>query len=555
MRKLLTILKTIAFTFIYIILLTITWCSYLYYTADMKEPVLTVSNELPLKDYGTYRQYGDNYLRRSKSGLWEMKIKGGDFERGVAAGKLTDSLLYFQEKVFVDQIKEMIPSESYLKFLRFFLIMFNRDLGNNVIEEYRNEIYGISLMCTDEYNFIGNPYERQLNYHAAHDMGHTMQDYMLVGCSSFAAWNGYSEDSTMVIGRNFDFYVGDKFAENKLVMFCEPDNGYKFVSVTWAGMIGVLSGMNEKGLTVTINAAKSSIPTSTATPISLLTREILQYASTIEEAYEIAKKRNTFVSESILVGSAKDRRAAIIEKSPDNIGIYEPTDSRVICTNHFQSAAFENDERNIENIKTSDSYYRYQRLEELLNREGKINHNNAASILRNRLGLNDAEVGLSNEMALNQSIAHHAVIFKPEELKIWVSTSPWQSGKFVVYDLNKVFNDSVDFAEELYVEELEIAADSAFLNIDYKNLIEYRDLAKTLKDCTKQQQTLSAGVINSFKASNPEYYHMHELLGDYYKAVNNLQSAKDCWQQALTKAIPKLAEKQRIEKKLAKLKI
>ena len=42
-------------------------------------------------------------------------------------------------------------SESYLKFLRFFIVLFNRNLGKNVPEEYRDEIYGISLSCTDVY--------------------------------------------------------------------------------------------------------------------------------------------------------------------------------------------------------------------------------------------------------------------------------------------------------------------------------------------------------------------------------------------------------------------
>lgn len=105
----------------------------------------------------------------------------------------------------------VIPSDSYLKFLRFFLILFNRNLGEYIPEEYRTEIYGISLSCSHEYDAIGTPYERQLNYHAAHDIGHAMQDYMLVGCSSFGVWGDESADSTLLVGRNFDFYVGDDF--------------------------------------------------------------------------------------------------------------------------------------------------------------------------------------------------------------------------------------------------------------------------------------------------------------------------------------------------------
>lgn len=75
------------------------------------------------------RQYGGNYLRHSESGLWELKVSGPAYERGKAIGQLTSDLLYFQEKVFVDQIKEIVPSESYLKFLRFFIVLFNRNLG------------------------------------------------------------------------------------------------------------------------------------------------------------------------------------------------------------------------------------------------------------------------------------------------------------------------------------------------------------------------------------------------------------------------------------------
>ncbi len=95
-----------------------------------------------------------------------------------------------------------------------------------------------------------------------------------------------------------------------MIYFIEPEKGHAFMSVSWAGMIGVMSGMNVKGLTVTINAGKSDMPDKAKTPISLVAREILQYAENIDQAIEIAKKRKVFVSESILVGSAQDNKAA-----------------------------------------------------------------------------------------------------------------------------------------------------------------------------------------------------------------------------------------------------
>lgn len=481
--------------------------SYLYLSADMMTPQFASTPETDRvirKD--SLRQYGGNYLRHSESGLWELKVSGPAYERGKAIGKLTSDLLYFQEKVFVDQIKEIVPSESYLKFLRFFIVLFNRNLGKNVPEEFRDEIYGISLSCTHEYDFIGTPYERQLNYHSAHDLGHAMQDYMLVGCSSFACWGENSADSSLIIGRNFDFYMGDDFARNKLVSFYQPENGYRFASVGWAGMTGVLSGMNETGLTVTINAAKSDLPAASATPISILTREILQYASTIEEAYAIAQNRKTFVSEAILVGSAQDGKAAIIEKSPEKIALFTGNGQQIICTNHYQSETFSHDKRNQENIETSDSPYRFARLQELLKANIPIDASKAASILRNRKGVGGAELGLANEMAINQFIAHHSVIFQPEKKLMWVSTSPWQCGKYVAYDLNRIFSDSIDFNHEIYTGDLTLPADSFLQQQEYQQLMAYKRLAPVLRKQIKKKERLDEQTLHAFQHANPHFF-------------------------------------------------
>ena len=542
---------------------------YLYFSADMLTPkhepgiimtkvshadtTIMVPAEVLYNDTLDLRYYDGNFLRHSESGLWELFVKGDAFQRGEAIGKLSSDLLHYQEKVFVDQIREIVPSDSYLKFLRFFIVLFNRHLGENVLEEYRNEIYGISLSCTHEYDFIGTPYERQLNYHSAHDLGHAMQDYMLVGCSSFATWGTQSADSSLLIGRNFDFYVGDAFAENKQVAFYTPDQGYKFASVGWPGMIGVLSGMNETGLTVTINAAKSAVPTGSATPISILTREILQYASTIDEAFAIAQKRKTFVSESILIGSAKDGKAAIIEKSPEKTVLFKGKEAdRLICTNHYQSEEFSKDERNMENIRTSDSPYRFARLKELINENLPIDASKAASILRNHKGLQNADLGLANEMAINQFIAHHSVIFQPEKRLMWVSTSPWQCGKYVAYDLNKIFNDTINLQHEIYSSNLTIPADEFTETPEFQHLLTYKKLTPLLLKKIRKKEKIEEHVLKTYEASNPSLYYVYEVMGDYYEAMQQPQQAIAYWQKALKKPIPKLQEKERIQQKIQK---
>jgi len=525
----------------------------LYFSADMLTPEYTPpsTGEVVIRT-DSLRQYAGNYLRQSRSGLWELKVSGNAFQRGEAIGRLSPDLLYYQEKVFVDQIREIVPSDGYLRFLRFFIVLFNRNLGRNVPEEYRDEIYGISLSCTHEYDFIGTPYERQLNYHSAHDLGHAMQDYMLVGCSSFATWGADSADSTLLIGRNFDFYMGDAFARNKLVSFYHPDRGYRFASVGWPGMIGVLSGMNETGLTVTINAAKSTMPTASATPISILTREILQYASTIDEAYAIALKRKTFVSESILVGSARDGRAAIIEKSPEKTALFTGSGNQIICTNHYQSDAFSKDERNLENIATSDSPYRFARLQELLKENTPIDSRKAASILRNRKGLDDADLGMGNEMAINQLIAHHSVIFLPEKQLMYVSTSPWQCGKYMAYDLNRIFSDTVDFHREIATQELTIPEDPFVKQADFKQFMAYKRLTRLIREKTARKETIENKVLELYEHSNPAFYYVYEVLGDYHAAVRQTDTATAYWRKALTLPIPKQAERIRIQQKIDK---
>jgi len=369
-----------------------------------------------------------------------------------------------------------------------------------------------------------------------------------VGCTSFGTWGSQSQDSTMIIGRNFDFWVGDKFAEDKIVAFFSPAQGHQFMTITWGGFIGAASGMNEKGLSVTINAAKSSYPTGSATPVSLVAREILQYAQNIKEAIAIARSRKMFVSESFLVASAADNKAVIIEKTPGDLDVYDPQKEFIVCTNHFQSKGLSSSKKNIEQMNESASTYRYKRMMELLSANGKNTVQKTINILRDQRGLNNADIGMGNEKAINQLIAHHSVVFEPKKQLVWVSTAPWQLGQYVCYDLKKIFAlKGMKENREVSDSSLTIAADTFLFTNAFRQFESFRKMKQTLLD---------DGEVNadSLVASNPGYYHAWVLAGDYAYRKDQYQKALYFYQQALTKEIATQKERDHIVKRIGKLK-
>ncbi len=476
-------------------------------------------------------------------------MEGSPLELGLRNGALSDSLYAHQEAVFFQKIEEIVPSKGRQWLLRHFLAWYNRKLPRSIIPEYRKEIYGLSRYASDSLNFIARPYARGLYLHAAHDIGHALQDLAMVGCTSFAAWGDNTEDGRLLIGRNFDFYAGDEFAENKVVAFVKPDSGYGFMSVTWPGMVGVVSGMNTEGLTVTLNAGKSSVPWKARTPVSLLAREILQYAADIEQAVAIAARRRLFVSESLMVGSAADNRAVLIEISPRKRGIFDVENStRLVCSNHFRSQTYSRDRKNRKQQKESHSVYRFDRMNELLDSGEEIDVEEAVAILRNRNGLNNREIGMGNEKALNQLLAHHGVVFRPAERKAWVSANPYQLGAFVAYDLDMIF--SAEKREELYNVAETLPEDPFLHSAAYTDYQRYRILDRRLDKALKERVSLPDSFFEEYISLNPELWSVYYKAGKYFKNKKEEDKARAYFETALTKEITTLPARREIEKNL-----
>jgi predicted choloylglycine hydrolase len=476
---------------------------------------------------------GNNYLKKNDFGVWEMYIEGEPYERGLIYGELAKELVQRQEDVFVAQINQFVPSDIWQQFLKLMIGFFNSDLPKNIPLENQQEIYGISQSFSDDYDYIATKYMRILNYHAAHDIGHALNDYSLVGCTSFSLKGSKTKNQEMVIGRNFDFYVGDAFAEDKLLVFINPTKGYKFASYSWAGFTGVASGLNEKGLSVTINASKSDLPTGSKMPISLLAREILQYASNIEEAVAIAKKRHTFVSETLMIGSAADGKTVLIEKSPNKMGVYDSKSDQLVCSNHYQSDVFKNDKINIKNIEESDSKYRYARVKKLLEENNLFDPTSVIEVLRDQYSENGDTLGMGNPRAVNQLIVHHSVVILPFQSRLYISTNDFQLGRFIGYDLQKTFANKKG-------EIVDTIAASPFLRSEaYEKFLKFKSIKQQIGAYLMFDEplNLSENQLKEFISLNAESYVTYEVLGKFFQKKGQKKKAYYYFGVALTKPL------------------
>ncbi|MDR1129468.1 MAG: C45 family peptidase [Prevotellaceae bacterium] len=486
----------------------------------------------------------DSWLLKNRYGLWEMYASGDAIDRGNKIGALSKELIMKQEDVFVDYLKNIIPSKFMLHFLRIGVGIYNRNLGRYIPEENKEEIYAISRYASTGYNWIGNSYQRMMNYHSAHDIGHAVQLMGFAGCSALAVWGDKTQDGNLLIGRNFDFHVNDEFAKDKILLFVNPEKGYRHAFVTWGGMIGVVSGMNERGLCVLVNAAPSDIPFSSATPVTILARRILQYARNIDEATTIAAGSKTFISEQFIIASAEDNKVVSIEKTKDGQAVYSSTNPYMLCTNHFQSEELSSKENGEKNFSIS----RMERMLELTDSIKTFTPQKMVDFLRDKKGKNGTNIGLGNESSIDQLIAHHSVVFHPYSKTIWVSTAPYQEGAFLAYNLNDVFNNAQNpRAGGFSIDRLLIPANQQFIDTEMSSYDFYRYSINTpIRSFNRD--------INLFINSNPENYMTYEYLGDYYSHNGNRDKAQKYYDLSLQKIIPDENEHSKILEKLDNLK-
>lgn len=476
----------------------------------------------------------------TRDGLHVLYLAGTPFEMGYANGVLTRDLLRAQEDFLLGLVREKIPSAVGRFLVTFYVTYHNRNLPRHVAPDLQLEILGVCRGAPDAHPEEGPYFHRVLNYHAAHDISHLLiGSPWVAGCTSFGAWGAATEGGRLVAGRNFDWEAGDVFDRGRVLILCEPDRGIPFVSLAWSGMVGAVSGMNRAGISVTINGIRGRPPEDTGTPVSLVVRDVLQHAGTLDRAVAIIRGAKVFVSELFLVGSRADGRFVVIEKTPTATAVREGLDGLASCANHFETETLKGDADNVAFMAEGPSVARRDRLRELLAAaRGTVDGKKAVGILRDRALPGGRFPGNGHRGTLNALIATHAVAMDLTEGVFWAGTSPHQLGAFQAYDVK-------DFRRR---PDLDVPADPLVASGEFDRFRESKAaLAEAERALASGDASRALEAARKAEALNPGLYVNAWMEGRALRAAGRKAEAAAALERALKAGPASTGEAKEIE--------
>jgi hypothetical protein len=156
-----------------------------------------------------------------------------------------------------------------------------------------------------------------------------------IGCSSFSAWGRATRDGKLVFGKNMDNLDLPGVPEGRVLVFCDPDQGFGHANVTQAGMLAIDGGFSEAGIAMMTHYSGSVYETMRGCGIGTLTRLVLQGASCVEGAIDILNVRPRCTGINYHVADAKANRAAVVEANARETAVRRPFERDLLwSTNH-----------------------------------------------------------------------------------------------------------------------------------------------------------------------------------------------------------------------------
>ena len=410
--------------------------------ARLEPPQVAVEPLTVSQPNGNVRVAGQSTMQR-RGEILEVRLVGDAATVGYSHARLLLPEIVEVENALYAGLRERVPWWLARKALFDWAQWRFRNVDESMSAARRQELAGQALgFDPDPFTSVFPTYQRLVYLSALYDIGLSFERAPLLGCTTFLLPDS-ADDGGVLLARAFDFEVDEVFDRRKVVFLVKETGQIPFASVAWAGLVGVVSGMNVEGLTVVAHGARAGEHEIRGEPVVHELRRLLSRAQTLNEALSALGARTPMVSHIVIVADAKGNAAAI-ERVPgraDHVRRLRPPD---VVTNHFEGPSAE-DPKNQEVLEMTSTRARRQRGQMLLGTLAPApTAADAVALLRDRRGVDGKPLPLGDRRAINALIAAHGVVAEPRTRSLWVSESPSLLGRFVRFDLSLLLADRYD---------------------------------------------------------------------------------------------------------------
>jgi hypothetical protein len=222
----------------------------------------------------------------------------------------------------------------------------------------------------------------------------------LFHCSGFAVYGRATVDGRLYHGRILDYLRGVGLEPNAVVIVHQPDYGHAWVNVSYGGFIGSVTAMNEKRISIGEMGGRGEGHWD-GKPMAQLVREVMEKASTLDEAVEIMRRGPRTCEYYYVIADGNTKRAAGIAATPDTFEVVKPGEAHPRLPHAIADAVL---------LSAGD---RYEKLVERVRAgHGKLDAGAARRLM-------------DRPVAMNSNI--HSVLFAPETLDFWVANADSQN--------------------------------------------------------------------------------------------------------------------------------
>lgn len=254
----------------------------------------------------------------------------------------------------------------------------------------------------------------------------------LYGCSQFVASGEATVDGSVLHGRNLDWDELSFILEHPTLIVRRPVGAIPWVAFGFPGNVSPYNGINDAGLSGASNEAHGTAwPDGQGRPHTQMLREVLQVATSVEEARAFLEAED-HISAEVLVFADAGGAGAAFEMAVDGMATRTDEDRVVWATNHFvapEMAALGEEPDALASTRS-----RLLRLEELLapggaeSRWGSLDVAGAVDILRDTHNPLTGETVPVDQFDGGGTLANNAamqsLVFSPDRRALWIASGP-----------------------------------------------------------------------------------------------------------------------------------